>query len=107
MMLRYSIVCMELTGMYKWKRFSGQHSKLYRSGSAIFSILRRVILLGIMADVERKTRKHPLYSTWFLATALYKKALSLSTEFFGTMLYIEGNNEVILIIVKQKFDDNE
>ena len=53
-----------------------------------------------MADVERKTRKHPLYSTWFPATALYKKALSLSTEFFGTMLYIEGNKEIILIIVK-------
>lgn len=53
-----------------------------------------------MADVERKTRKHPFYSTWFPATALYKKALSLSTEFFDTMLYIEGNKEVILIIVK-------
>ena len=57
-------------------------------------------LLGIMVDVERKTRKHPFYSTWFPATALHKKALSLSTEFFGTMLYIEGNKEVILIIVK-------
>lgn len=55
-----------------------------------------------MKDVERKTRKHPFYSIWFPATALYKKALSLSTEFFGTMLYIEGNKEIniILIIVK-------
>lgn len=58
-------------------------------------------LLGIMEDVERKTRKHPFYSTWFPATALYKKALSLSTEFFGTMLYIEGDIDYSQTLLKQ------
>ena len=59
MMLRYSIVYMELTGMYKWKRFSGQHSKLYRSGSAIFSILSRVISTRNNGGCRKEDKETP------------------------------------------------